>query len=187
MIELASDALGLDAQELAVGQMALRAVIVFVVALAYVRIGDKRLLGKGTAFDVVVAIMFGSVMSRAITTSEAFLPVVVAGGVLVFLHWLFAVLTFRSDRIGALVKGHERNLVVDGKIQWDQMAAAHVTERDLLRGLRERGGVEDVSDVDAARLERSGDISVVPRSRGPRVVDVPVDDGVQTVRIELEG
>jgi uncharacterized membrane protein YcaP (DUF421 family) len=165
MADLVSTALGLDAESLGIVQMALRTVVVYVVALAFVRIGDKRFLGKSTAFDVVVAIMFGSLMSRAITTAGEFLPVIIAGGVLVALHFALALLTFRSDRVGTLVKGRERTLVRDGAIQWKEMATSHLTERDLEGALRSEGKTEDVSEVRLATLERSGDISVIPRER----------------------
>jgi uncharacterized membrane protein YcaP (DUF421 family) len=166
MAGLVNDALGLDADSLGVVQTALRALIVYFVALAFVRIGDKRFLGKNTAFDVVIAIMFGSVMSRAITTADEFVPVIVAGGVLVALHFVVALASFRSDRIGALVKGQERTLVRDGEINRDEMATAHLTRRDLEGALRSEGKVEDAADVHLATLERSGDISVIPRE-GP--------------------
>jgi uncharacterized membrane protein YcaP (DUF421 family) len=165
MADLLSAALGLDAESLGIVQMGLRTVVVYVVALAFVRIGDKRFLGKSTAFDVVIAIMFGSLMSRAITTAGEFLPVIVAGGVLVALHFALALLTFRSDRVGTLVKGRERTLVRDGAIQWKEMATSHVTERDLEGALRSEGKTEDVTEVRLATLERSGDISVIPRER----------------------
>jgi uncharacterized membrane protein YcaP (DUF421 family) len=163
--EILNAALGLDAETLGVVQMALRALITYFVALAFVRIGDKRFLGKSTAFDVVVAIMFGSVMSRAITTSGEFVPVLAAGAVLVGLHFLVALVTFRSDEMGTLVKGRERTLVRDGEIQWEEMATAHVTERDLRGALRAQGRVEDLERVRLATLERSGEISVI--ARGP--------------------
>ena len=186
-MELLIDALGLDAETLNVPQMVLRTLIVYPLALAFVRIGDKRFLGKNTAFDVVVAIMFGSVMSRAITTAEQFVPIIIAAGLMLAIHWVVALITFRSGEIGELVKGRERRLVVNGEIQWDQMAAAHVTERDLLGALRSEGRLEDVERVAVAHLERSGEVSVIERSREPRVVSVDVRDGVQSVRIELSG
>jgi uncharacterized membrane protein YcaP (DUF421 family) len=156
-------ALGLDAETLDVVQMALRTVITYFVALAFIRVGDKRFLGKNTAFDVVIGIMFGSVMSRAITSSGEFVPVLVAGGVLVALHFTVALITFRSDKVGTLVKGRERTLVRDGEIQWEEMATAHVTERDLRGALRAQGKTEDLGQVRLATLERSGDISVITR------------------------
>src|SRR3954449_10606866 len=104
MAGLVNDALGLDADSLGVVQTALRALIVYFVALAFIRVGDKRFLGKNTAFDVVIGIMFASVMSRAITSSGEFVPVLVAGGVLVALHFTVALITFRSDKVGTLVK-----------------------------------------------------------------------------------
>ncbi len=185
MIDLVREALGLDADTLSVAQVAVRAAIVYAVALAFVRLGDKRFLGKNTAFDVVVAIMFGSIMSRAVTEAGDFVPIMVGGGVLVFLHFVVAWMSFRSDRVGSLVKGNERLLVTNGEIHWDQMAAAHVTERDLAGALRSAARLDDVSRVEAAHLERSGAISVIERDGGPRVVSVDVADGVQTVRIEI--
>ncbi len=165
MERLVNEALGLDADALGIAQMALRALVTYFVALAFVRIGDKRFLGKNTAFDVVIGIMFGSVMSRAITTAGEFVPVLVAGGVLVATHFAVDLVTFRSERLGTLVKGQERTLVRDGEIQWDAMATAHITRRDLEGALRKEGGIRDVGDVRLAILERSGDVSVIPRER----------------------
>jgi uncharacterized membrane protein YcaP (DUF421 family) len=66
------------------------------------------------------------------------------------------------------------------------MRKHQIGERDLLEALRTTGQLEDPAGVETARLERSGKISVIPRSQQPRVVDVRVEEGVQTVRIELQ-
>ena len=42
-----------------------------------------------------------------------------------------------------------------------------------------------LEQVAEARLERSGELSVIRAERKPRVVEVRVADGVQTVRLEL--
>lgn len=153
--------LGLDANDLTVGQMAARAVVAYPVGIAFVRIGEKRFIGKFTAFDVIMGIVIGSILARAITGGSPFFASLVAGLVLVSLHYLFANLSYNVGWFGDLVKGSGRTLVVDGSIQWKAMRKSHISERDLMGALRENGGVDDLNQVRLARLERSGNISVV--------------------------
>ncbi len=183
---LAESLLGIGAEELTPGQMAVRAVLTFMITVAIVRLGNKRLFGKGTAFDLVVAIMIGSVMSRAITNASALLATWLAGLVLVGMHWLLATLSYHLDWFGPLVKGHPVLLVKDGEIQRDGMQEGGVSRADLEQAFRAQGSDPDPSRVRRAYLERNGSISVVPRNEGPRILDVSVADGVQTVRIAVE-
>lgn len=87
-----------------------------------------------------------------------------------------------------MVKGDALRLVRDGEIDAGAMRRAQIGGRDLEEALRSDGHVADVSEIGDAYLERSGRISIVPRRRaGPRVVDVEVAGGVQTVRLVLDG
>lgn len=187
--EAMRDLIGLGSDELTVWQMGLRAFIIYVTAILLVKVGEKRFMGKNTAFDMILGIILGSVLSRAITGNASFFQTVGAGALLVGLHWLFAVTSFHSDRFGALVKGRERTLIEDGEIQWDNMRKSHISRRDLETALYSNGKVTDPSEVKVARFERSGDISVIPREKEkrPHVIEVSVSEGVQTVRIELIG
>src|SRR4051812_36764138 len=97
--------------------MALRAVAVYAFTLAIVRLGSKRFLGKPSAFDTVVGIMLGSVMSRAITSASEFIPTLVAGTVLIAMHWLLASLAYHTQWLGRFVKGSPILLIKDGEIQ----------------------------------------------------------------------
>lgn len=74
MQEIINSLLGLDADNLTIWQMSLRAVVVYIAGLAMVRIGEKRFLGKSSAFDVLLSIIIGSVLSRAINGSVHFFP-----------------------------------------------------------------------------------------------------------------
>lgn len=159
--------LGLDADELDAWRMMLRAVLVYPVAVGMVRLSEKRFIGKFSAFDVILGIMIGSILSRAVTGNSPFLPTLLAGLVLVALHYGFAALAFHSEWFGDIVKGSPRTLVQDGHIQWDAMRRSHISEKDLLSGLRENGRTEDVRQVRLARLERSGNISVILKDDGP--------------------
>jgi uncharacterized membrane protein YcaP (DUF421 family) len=176
--------IGLTGQDLTATQMGLRAVVVYLAWLAAVRFADKRLLGKYSPFDVVLAVILGAVLGRAINGSTPFFETMGAGAVLVGMHWLFAILSARSHAFGRLVKGEERVLVWNGEVRRAEMQKCHLSERDLLEMLRLNGGVADPRDVAAAYLERNGEISVLA-FRTARVVEVDVLAGVQTVRIAL--
>lgn len=177
---------GIGADELTAGQMALRAVLTFVATLTIIRLGHKRLFGKTTAFDLVVAIMVGSVMSRAITNTSGLLAIWLAGLVLIVMHRLTATLAYRVHRFGSVVKGRPRLLVEDGHVHPDAIRKGHVSLLDLDQALRESGREPDLSRVQLAYLERDGSISVVPRSSPARILEVAVEDNVQVVRIALE-
>ena len=176
--------LGLDGKELGVVQMALRAAVVYVVTVAMVRLGKKRFMGKATAFDVILGIMLGSIVSRAITGNAPFLPTLVAAGVLIALHAIFSSIGCRFHGFGQMFKGNARVLVRDGDVDWAAMRRAHLTQGDLDEDLR-RHGITGVDQVAEARLERNGDISVVKAKGTPKVVEIAVAGGVQTVRVEL--
>jgi uncharacterized membrane protein YcaP (DUF421 family) len=167
-------------------QIALRTVLVYVSTLAIVRLGSKRFLSKATAFDVIVAIMLGSIMSRAVDAASPFFPTVLVAGTMLALHWLLGVLAYRVGWFGSLVKGTRTLLIKDGQIQWKGMRQRSITHNDLTQALRTQTKQTDPRKIQLAYQERDGDISVVPYKQEPRILDVSVRDGVQTVRIELQ-
>jgi hypothetical protein len=94
----------------------------------------------------------------------------------------------RGNR-GALARlwhGGRRPVPAKGQVAAPAVRAAHVTEHDLREDLRGKG-VSDLSQVKDARLERSGNLSVIRSSPAPQVLDVAVEDSVQTIRIEIGG
>ncbi len=173
-----------DAKQLDVGEMAIRAAIIYAVTLAIVRLGKKRFMGSGTAFDMIVGIMLGSMASRALTGNAPMIPTMTGAAVLVFMHWLFSGIALRWHGFGTLVKGHPRTLIRNGEVDEPMMRKTHTTRRDLDEDLRLQG-LDDASGVKEARLERSGSLSVVKADKPPKIVEVEVADGVQRVRIEI--
>ena len=167
-------------------QVTLRALIVYIAALAMVRIGEKRFMGKNTAFDIILGIILGSVVSRAVNSTGTIFPTILGGFVLVGLHWLMAVISFKSDRLGDLFKGNASQLVKNGEISWDVMERSHISEKDLMSQVRTEGNTEDLRSVEKAYLERSGQISVIKSKKEPKVLEIKVEEGVQTVRIVIE-
>ena len=166
-------------------ETALRTLIIFVFTLMLVRLGRTRAMGRGSAFDFVVSIMLGSIMSRGIEGSTSLLATLVAGSVLLGLHWLLAVIAFRTNWFGPLIKGGRVLLIKDGKMQTQEMHRVSVTRHDLMQAIREQTHDSDVARIRLAYLERDGNISILADKQVPRVINVSVEKGVQTVRIEL--
>ncbi|HVU25801.1 MAG TPA: YetF domain-containing protein [Opitutus sp.] len=161
-----SDLLGLDvpAADLTTGHMVARAVVVFVAGVVLVRLGHKRSVGHSSGYDVLLIVMLGSVLSRAINGRAAFWPTLGASLALVVLHSLLSVASYHSHCVSVLVKGRARVLVKDGQVDRAALRHSHVTPDDLLENLRLAGNVDTPAAVKEARIERSGTISVVPKA-----------------------
>ncbi|MDJ0572550.1 MAG: DUF421 domain-containing protein [Pleurocapsa sp. MO_192.B19] len=159
-------ALGLNAQQLNFWQMGLRAATIYVAALIMIRmVGDRRFIGKYAAFDVVLSIIFGSTLSRAINGTSAFFETIFASFILVVMHWLFSAIAFYFSRFESKIKGRSRVLIKDGQLCHQAMRACHITREDLASTLRLQCQIDQLERVEKARLERNGEISFSLRAK----------------------
>ncbi|TGE21844.1 DUF421 domain-containing protein [Hymenobacter aquaticus] len=167
--------LGLDAtsDSITAGQMCARAVVVFLASLGLLRLAGKRTLGSSSAFNMVLKIMLGAVLSRAIVAASPFGATLLASAVLVLLHRLLAYAAYHSELIGRLIKGSPVLLVQDGQYCHDNMRRASITENDLLEGLRHSGHSASLAGIDRVYLERNGHISVIKSKPKPTATKRP--------------
>src|SRR5690349_8998771 len=115
--------LGLEPKDLNFVHIGLRGVIVFLVALAMIRVANRRFLAKMSAFDALFGFILASMLARAVNGSSPFFPTLGGGFVLVALHALISKLSFRWKWFGLLVKGRPDVLVRDGRLEQDRMRA----------------------------------------------------------------
>src|SRR6202030_981316 len=92
-----------NATELSLLHTSLRALLIFIVGLALVRIGDRRSLAEKTAFDAIFIVLIGSMLSRAINGTAPFFTTIAAGFVLMLIHRAFG--ACKSHALGKLLKG----------------------------------------------------------------------------------
>ena len=149
--------------ELTLAQICLRGLIIFAAGLAIVRVGDRRSLAQKTAFDALFIVLLGSMLSRAINGSGPFLLTIGASIGLMLIHRVCAFAGHRSHWFGKLIKGREVPLVRNGKVDWGAMQSVLVSKHDLEEDLRLSAKTEDVSTIQLAQLERSGDISFIKK------------------------
>jgi uncharacterized membrane protein YcaP (DUF421 family) len=161
-VEAANAVLGLSskAEDLGWAQACVRALVVYVALIIIVRFGKKRFLSRATAFDTVLVITIGSIASRGITANAPLLTTLVAVLVLVATHWVISYFSRDHPAFGRLVKGTDTLLVKDGQIDERALAQAHMSRDDLEEDLRQKG-VAGPSKAKEARLERSGNLSVI--------------------------
>src|SRR4029450_7039295 len=128
--------LGVEPKQLTFLQVSVRGVIVFIAALIMVRLSSKRSLAEKTAFDAVLVVIIGSMLARVINGSEAFLPTLGTGFVLVLLHRLFGLAAYYSHAFGILVKGEPVVLVLNGMLDHKNMRWNQISEHDLQEDMR---------------------------------------------------
>ncbi len=181
-------ALGEEPRSFSTLEMSLRAILVYLAGWAILRAGGNRFLGRETAFDIVLGFVLGSTLSRAINGSAPLLVTLAACALLVLLHQVLAWLTYRSHRFGILMKGRAEPLIQDGQVIERSLRRHQISKGDLEEALRLNGRVAEPGQVQEARFERNGDISVLEKKgKKPKVVEVAVREGVQTIRIEIHG
>jgi uncharacterized membrane protein YcaP (DUF421 family) len=159
--DVIADLLGLRVPrgELEAHHLALRALVVYLLALLLVRLGGKRLLGRNSAFDFVVTIVLGAVASAAITGAAPFLPTLAAATTVAALHFVTSFATCRSQALAELAEGDAQVLFRDGRPDARAMRRSHVTREDLEMACREEG-LDGLADADRIVLERNGRFSV---------------------------
>jgi uncharacterized membrane protein YcaP (DUF421 family) len=156
--------IGPDNGEATAAQLCARAVIIFVIGIAYIRIAGRRTFSHASPLDIVVALVVGSNLSRAMTGKASFWPALAATLLLVVLHRVFVMLTIRWNWLAKVMKAEPTVLVRAGVEDRRTMLRHGIGEMDLLESLRLEQ-VERPEEVHLATLENSGRISVVRRKR----------------------
>lgn len=139
--------------------MAVRALLMFLIALLLIRLGGLRIIGKKSGFDLVIVIMMGAVLARGIVGASPFLSTVAAATVMIVINRLLAWASIKSLLLSHLFKGSALILYQDGKINWKNMTKACLSESDLLTSLRLETHQQNLDQIDQAILETNGRVS----------------------------
>ena len=146
---------------LSFGQECARAVLIFVFGLVLVRLAGRRAFGKWAALDIVVAIVIGSNLSRALTGSAPLLGTLAASVIFVALHWLLANAAARWQGVARVLEGRSIELARDGQVDEAARKRHSVSRTDFDEALR-RSGIGRVDKTRQVTLEPSGRITVIP-------------------------
>jgi len=141
------------------GWVAVKAVLMFAVAIVGLRLGERRTLAQLGAFDFAVAVAIGAIIGRTVTASSAsFATGAVALVTLLAAHRLMA--------FARLIDHRPRVLVAKGKIQDRELGRAGLTAADVYALLRQQG-VDDLGQVGYLLYETRGTTTLIGTDSEP--------------------
>lgn len=145
---------------LSLAQECARAVLIFFYGLVALRISGKRTFARWSALDIVISIIVGSNLSRALTGSAPLGGTLAAVAVLIALHFVCTFVAARSDWWSRLLEGTGVPLGQGGTL--DEHARCHhlISNEDLREAMRQ-AGVDKVEETKGIVLEANGKISVL--------------------------
>jgi uncharacterized membrane protein YcaP (DUF421 family) len=152
-----------EGKDLTVWQMSARAVTVYFIAMALIRISGKRTFAKKTGFDTIIQIIFGAVLSRAIVGASPFMATIGACLSLVLLHRVLAWLIIKNKHIEHFFKGDRVELYKNGQINNKNLDKSLMTRDDLMSDVRLKSNLDSYDDVEAIYRENTGELSVVKK------------------------
>ncbi|MBN8808266.1 MAG: DUF421 domain-containing protein [Sphingomonas sp.] len=163
-MELIQAIVGPDDGTPSIAQFCARALILFFYGLLCIRIAGRRTFSNLSPLDIIVAVVVGSNVSRAMTGKAPFVPALAATLLFVILHRVIAMATVRSNFLSKFVKGSAVTLLRGGEPDRQAMLRHHISDDDLLEGLRMEQ-LENPADAELATMERGGKISVIPKRK----------------------
>lgn len=112
-------------------ELGVRALVMFLIALVLVRLSGMRSFGKGNAFDNIITILLGGVLSRGVVGATPFFSAIAGGIVIVLVHKILAKLSLRNKTLEYFTKGRPRVLYKDQEFIHSAMQKANITKDDI--------------------------------------------------------
>jgi uncharacterized membrane protein YcaP (DUF421 family) len=141
----------------------LRAVAVYVSLIVLFRVLGNRALGQITSFDFVLLLIISEAIQNGLVgTSYSVVNALVLVTTLITLDVALSLVKQHWPRLETFFDGAPLVVVDNGRPLRDRMNQARVDDEDVLAAAR-REGLERMTQVKYAVLERNGAISIIPR------------------------
>lgn len=148
------------------GWVAVKAALLFAVAVIGLRLGERRTLAQLGAFDFAAAVAFGTIIGRTATAADtSFATGATALVTLLVAHRVVAFLR-RRGRAAWVIDHPPRVLMAHGELLGRELARAGLTPADVYGLLRQRG-IADPAQVGYLLYETKGNITVIGAGAEP--------------------
>ena len=144
--------------------MLIRSTIIYIFALATIRLMGKRQIGEMQPFEFVITLIIADLV--CIPMQEISVPLlhgIVPILTLLLLHYFLCLLSRKSIKARYLISGRSAIVISPNGIHYKELQRLNMTIDDLIEALR---GVNifNIEDVAYAIFETNGNLSVLPKS-----------------------
>ena len=139
----------------------IRTIILYVFAIASIRIMGKRQIGELQPSDLVVTLLISQIISIPIQDTDiplvnTIIPILL----LVSFEILTSVFNMKSIKFRSFMQGNPVVIINDGNLNQKMLKELRFTIDDLLESLRQKD-IFDISQVQYAIVETNGQLSVL--------------------------
>jgi len=137
-----------------------RVSVMYLFALALVRISGKSSIGQLTPMDFIVTLIIGDFFDDVFWAEVPLIQGMVGFATIILVHILLTFITSRNTSIYLLLASPARLLIEDGRLIQKGLQQERLRAEDVQFELRLKGE-EHMREVKEARLEPSGQVSVI--------------------------
>ena len=140
-----------------------RSIVLYIIVLVVMRLMGKREIGQLQPFELAIAIMIADLASIPMT--EIGIPI--SNGIvpilgLLLMHLIISVINLKSVKAREIICGKPSILIYRGRIDEKVLRKERFTVNELQERLR-ASDVVNISDVEYAILETSGQVTVIQK------------------------
>lgn len=136
-------------------------ILSYIFLILILRISGKRTLSKMNAFDFIITVALGSMLSNIIMDSSISLVEGMIGlGLLVLLQYIITFTSMRYRTIGSIIKSKPTLLYYNSEFFEKNMIKERILKVVLEQAIR-KAGYENYESISAIILETDGSLSVI--------------------------
>lgn len=144
------------------GEIVFRTVVLYLFALAMMRLSGKRSSAQLTPVDVLIIVALGSSVGDPMFYADVpLLHGMVVIAVVILMRYIGVRLGDRFDRVRTWVEGGAVRLVADGRLDLEGLARSRLEHADVFEIVREKG-YRQLGQIDRMYIEADGQVSVFP-------------------------
>lgn len=141
----------------------IRAVVIYLVVLIFIRLSGRRTMAELTVFDFVLLLIISEATQQGMIRDDfSMTNAVVVILSLILADVILSLVRQKWHAVDRWFEGVPMVLIDDGKLLKDRLDRSRVDENDILEAARRLRGLENMSQIKYAVLEKDGNISIIP-------------------------